>query len=51
MEQKQQRFDFDTIVVGAGIVGSGCAYKIAKSGRKTLLIEQVHQSVGDSKFQ
>ena len=32
---------FDTIVIGAGIIGSGCAYKIAKSSRKTLLLEQV----------
>jgi len=33
---------FDTIVIGAGIIGSGCAYKIAKSGQKTLLLEQVY---------
>lgn len=32
--------DFDTIVIGAGIVGSSCAYKIAQSARRTLLLEQ-----------
>lgn len=37
----QQKLDFDTIVVGAGIVGSASAYKIAKTGRRTLLLEQV----------
>ncbi|KAI3418750.1 hypothetical protein GPALN_007854 [Globodera pallida] len=40
MEGKNQKLDFDTIVVGAGIVGSACAYKIAKTGRRTLLLEQ-----------
>lgn len=31
---------FEVIVVGAGIMGSSTAYQIAKSGKKTLLLEQ-----------
>ncbi|KAL3118563.1 hypothetical protein niasHT_005778 [Heterodera trifolii] len=40
MDKNRSKLDFDTIVIGAGIVGSGCAYKIAKTGRRTLLLEQ-----------
>ena len=34
--------EFDMIVVGAGVEGSSTAYVAAKSGRKVLLLEQVH---------
>ena len=37
---------WDVIVVGAGIVGSSAAYHCVKQGLKTLLIEQVGESVG-----
>lgn len=32
---------YDVIVVGAGIEGSATAYNLAKSGKHTLLLEQV----------
>lgn len=32
---------YDTIVIGAGIIGSCCGYKMAASRKKTLIIEQV----------
>ncbi|PPS11308.1 hypothetical protein GOBAR_AA09338 [Gossypium barbadense] len=33
-------FEFDVIVVGAGVMGSCTAYQLAKRGQKTLLLEQ-----------
>lgn len=33
---------YDAIVVGAGIEGSATAYQLAKSGKRTLLLEQVN---------
>ena len=32
---------YDTIVVGAGIVGSATAYSLARRGRSTLMLDQV----------
>lgn len=32
---------YDVIVVGAGVEGSSTAYHLAKSGKRTLLLEQV----------
>jgi sarcosine oxidase subunit beta len=39
---------WDSIVVGGGLVGSSCAYQLAKSGLKTLLIEQGELASGAS---
>nr|CAD2146144.1 unnamed protein product [Meloidogyne enterolobii] len=32
---------FDTIVIGAGIIGSGCAYKIAKKWTKNVAFRTI----------
>jgi electron transfer flavoprotein-quinone oxidoreductase len=32
--------DFDVIVVGAGVAGSLCAYRLAQAGREVLLVER-----------
>lgn len=39
---------YDTIVVGAGVVGCATAYTLAKQGKKTLLLEQVSMLQGVS---
>jgi glycine/D-amino acid oxidase-like deaminating enzyme len=39
---------WDVIVVGGGLVGSSCAYQLAKSGLKTLLLEQGELASGAS---
>lgn len=39
---------WDVIVVGGGLVGSSCAYNLAKSGLKTLLLEQGELASGAS---
>lgn len=36
----EEGFEFDVIVVGAGIMGSCTAYQLAKRGHKVLLLEQ-----------
>lgn len=33
-------YDFDVIVVGAGVAGSVCAYQLAKAGHEVLLVER-----------
>ena len=41
MEEGQVRTDLDTIVIGAGIIGSWTALHLAKLGQKVLVIERV----------
>ena len=36
-------FDFDSIVIGAGVVGLAVARELAISGRKVLIIENVKE--------
>ena len=40
----EDSYDFDVIVVGAGISGAVCAYSLAKKGHEVLLIERGSQS-------
>ena len=42
--------EYDVVVVGAGIEGSATAYHLAKSGQKTLLLEQVSEFVQNRCF-
>lgn len=37
---EDQSYDFDVIVIGAGIAGSVCAYQLANKGHEVLLIER-----------
>ena len=39
-ETEQQDYDFDVIVVGAGVAGAVCAYLLARGGREVLLVER-----------
>lgn len=39
--------DYDVIVIGAGIAGSVCANYLAREGKRTVLLEQNHQSGGN----
>lgn len=39
---------WDVIVVGGGLVGSSCAYQLAKSGLKTLLLDKGELASGAS---
>jgi glycine/D-amino acid oxidase-like deaminating enzyme len=38
--QGQEPTDYDVVVVGAGLVGSSCAFWLARQGAKVLLVEQ-----------
>ena len=42
--------EYDVVVIGAGIEGSATAYSLAKSGQKTLLLEQVSEFVQNRCF-
>lgn len=33
--------DYDAIIIGGGIIGSCCGYKLSNCGKKTLILEQV----------
>jgi L-2-hydroxyglutarate oxidase LhgO len=35
-------FDFDACIVGAGAVGLGCGYALARRGRSVVVLEQAH---------
>ena len=36
----EENYDFDVIVIGAGVAGSVCAYLLAQDGKEVLLIER-----------
>ena len=42
MDQATGAFDFDALVVGAGVVGLACGYALARRGLSVVVIEQAH---------
>ncbi|MDX2101803.1 MAG: FAD-dependent oxidoreductase [Alphaproteobacteria bacterium] len=42
------RHDIDIAVIGAGVIGAGCAWQLAKAGLRVALIDRVHPAAGSS---
>lgn len=40
MDSEEIEYDFDVIVIGAGIAGAVCSYLLARQGREVLLVER-----------
>lgn len=38
---------YDVIVVGAGVMGLSCAYRLAKRGKKVCVLEQVQININN----